>query len=129
MEWMAMPFGLCNAPVTFHRMRNNILHDSLHMFGIVYLDDGCIFGRTLEEHMEHLHLVLQRFKEEGIKLRLKKCFFGLQEIEYLGYTVSGGKLSVSTKKVEDVKDWPVPKTQREVRIFVNFCKELCAVHA
>jgi hypothetical protein len=39
-----------------------------------------------------------------LKLRLKKCFFGLQEIEYLGYTVSAGKISVSTKKVEAVAD-------------------------
>eukprot|EP00961_Rhodomonas_salina_P113788 1530209-Rhodomonas_salina.1 len=34
-------------------------------------------------------------------------------MEYLGYTVSAGKISVSTKKVEAVADWPVPKTQKE----------------
>jgi hypothetical protein len=45
-------------------------------------------------------LVLQRLKKEGLKLRLKKCFFGLQEMEYLGYIVSTGKISVSIKKVE-----------------------------
>jgi hypothetical protein len=68
-----------------------------------------------------MRLVLQRFKEEGLKLRLKKCFFGLQEMEYLGFTVSTGKISVSTKKVEAVADWPVPTTQKEVRSFVEFC--------
>jgi hypothetical protein len=71
--------------------------------------------------MEHLRLVLQRFKEEGLKLRLKKCFFGLQEMEYLGYNMSAGKISVSTKKVEAVADWLVPKTQKEVCSFVQFC--------
>jgi hypothetical protein len=35
--------------------------------------------------MEHLRPVLQRFKEEGLQLRLKKCFFGLREMEYLAY--------------------------------------------
>jgi hypothetical protein len=29
-------------------------------------------------------------------------------MEYLGYIVFGGKLSVSTKKVHVVKEWPVP---------------------
>jgi hypothetical protein len=48
--------------------------------------------------MEHLHLVLQRFKEEGLKLRLKKFVFGLQEMEYLGYI--GKSATASTFFVE-----------------------------
>jgi hypothetical protein len=43
-------------------------------------------------------------------------------MEYLSYTVSAGKISVSTKTVEAVAYWPVPKTQKEVRSFVQFCK-------
>jgi hypothetical protein len=70
MEWVAMPFGLCNAPATFKRMMNGILRDFLHKFVTVYLDDVCVYSRTLEEHQEHLRLALQRLKEEGLKLRL-----------------------------------------------------------
>jgi hypothetical protein len=99
MEWVAMPFGLCNAPPTFQRLMNGILRVFLHKFVTVYLDDVCIYNRTLIEHMEHLRLVLQRFKEESLKLRLKKCFFGLRhDMEYLAYIVSVGSISVSTKK-------------------------------
>jgi hypothetical protein len=72
MEWVAMPFGLCNAPATFERMINDILRDFLQKFVTVYLDDVCTYRRTLEEHLEHLRLVLHRLKEEGLKLRLKK---------------------------------------------------------
>jgi hypothetical protein len=88
MEWIAMPFNLCNAPFTFERMMNDIPREFLHKFASVYLDDVCVFNRTLDEHLEHLRLVLQRFKEEGFNLRLKKCFFGFHEMEYLGCTVS-----------------------------------------
>jgi hypothetical protein len=120
MEWIAMPFGLCNAPATFQWMMKDILRDFLHNFVTVYLDEVCIYSRTLEEHLEHLRLVLQRFKEEGLQLRLKKSFFGLHEMKYMA-TVSAGQISVSTKKVEAVADWPLPTTQKEVRSFVQFC--------
>jgi hypothetical protein len=89
MEWVAMPFGLCNAQSIVQRMMNDILRDFSHKFVTVYLDDVFISSRTLEEHLEHPRMVLQRFnKEEGLKLRLKKCFFGIHEMECLGYTVS-----------------------------------------
>jgi hypothetical protein len=60
-----MPFGLCNAPATFQRLMNDILRDFLHKFVIVYLDDVCVFSRTVDGHMEHMRMVLQRFKAEG----------------------------------------------------------------
>jgi hypothetical protein len=78
MEWVAMPFGLCNAPATLHRMMSDILRGFFQKFVTVYLDDVYIFSRTMKEHLEHLRLVLQRFKEEGLKLRLKKYFFDIQ---------------------------------------------------
>jgi hypothetical protein len=106
-------------------MMNDILRDFLHMFVTVYLYLYlylvCIYSRTQEEHLEHLRLVLQRFKEDGLKLRLKTCFFGLQEMEYMSYNVSAGKISVSTKKVEAGAAWPVPKAEKEVRSFVQVC--------
>jgi hypothetical protein len=72
-----MAFGLCNAPSTFQRMTNGILRDFLHKFVTLYLDDVFVYNRTREDHMEHMRLVLQRFNEEGLKLRVTKCFFGL----------------------------------------------------
>jgi hypothetical protein len=102
-------------------MVNYILHDFLHKFVTVYIDGVRIYNCTLDENLEHMRMAHERFKDEGLKLRLKKCFFGLQEMEYFGYIVSDGKIFVSTKKVEAVADWPVPTTQEEDRSFVKFC--------
>jgi hypothetical protein len=81
MEWVTIPFGLCNAPAMFQWMTNDILRDFLHEFVTFYLGDVNVGIHTLEEQVEHMRLVLQRFKEEGVKSCLKKCFFGLHETE------------------------------------------------
>jgi hypothetical protein len=106
MEWVAMPFGMWNSPLTFHRMTNDVIRDFLHKFVTIYLDDVYVYNRTVGEHLEHLRRVLWRFKEEGLKLRLKKCFFDLYEMECLGYTMSG----VKTKKFKAVEVSPVTTT-------------------
>jgi hypothetical protein len=59
-------------------MMNDILCEFLPKFVTVYLDVICVYNRTLEEYLEHFRVVLQRFKEEGLKLRLKECFFGFK---------------------------------------------------
>jgi hypothetical protein len=58
-------------------MMIDIVRVFLHKFVTVYLDAVLVYNRTLDERFEHPRLVLQRFNEEGLKLRLKKCFFGL----------------------------------------------------
>jgi hypothetical protein len=101
-------------------MMNITQRDVLHKVVTFYLNDVCVYMRMVDEHLEYLRLVLQRFKEEGLKLRLEKCFFGFQELDYLGYNVSAGRISVSTKRVEPVAEWHVPTTQKKVRQLCNF---------
>jgi hypothetical protein len=55
MEWVAMPLGMCNSLATFERMMNNIMCDVLHKFVTIYLDNVCVYSRTLKELlMEYL---------------------------------------------------------------------------
>ena len=53
-----MPFGLCNAAQTFQRFIDEVLH-GFH-FCYSYINNLLIASTTLEEHLEHLRLVLER---------------------------------------------------------------------
>jgi len=59
-EYTIMPFGLCNAPGTFQHYMNDIFHEFLDKFLIIYLDDMLIYSDTLAEHCAHVCLVLER---------------------------------------------------------------------
>ncbi len=119
-EWTVMPFGLTNAPATFSRLMATLLRPYLDRFVVVYLDDICIFSNTVDEHIQHVRMVLEILKREGLCAKLSKCSFFQPTIEYLGHTIGNGKLTADTKKLGQVHDWPEPHTVQELQSFLGF---------
>ena len=66
-EYHVMPFGLTNAPVVFQHMMNDIFHEYLDQFMVVYLDDILIYSPDLDTHelLEMGHLVRSATTECG----------------------------------------------------------------
>jgi len=62
-----MPFGLSNAPASFCRLTQIILHDLPYVCCIRYLDDIIVFGETPEQLMDNLDIVFTCLKEKGLK--------------------------------------------------------------
>ena len=52
-----MPFGLCNALVTFQWLMQNCLGELNLIYCLIYLDDLIVFLQTVEEHLHQLHVV------------------------------------------------------------------------
>ena len=121
LEFMVMSFGLCNAPATFSRLMNHVLEPYLNKFVLVYLDDICIYSSSLDEHLEHLRLVLELLRKHKLHIKLSKCTWAQRETEYLGVIAGNGCLRPSPDKLAAVQNWPIPKTQRDVKSFVAFC--------
>ncbi|XP_063813504.1 uncharacterized protein LOC135052435, partial [Pseudophryne corroboree] len=88
-------------------------------FAQAYLDDIAVFSRTWEEHLGHVGLVLERIRWAGLTIRADKCQMGMTEVQYLGHRVGGGKVKPEPAKVEAIRDWPRPTTQRQVLAFLG----------
>ena len=55
----------------------------------VYLDDIVIYGDTWKQHMENLQ-VMEKLKQAGLTIKLKKCRFGAESCIYLGHKIGNG---------------------------------------
>ena len=87
-EWCRILMGHRNAPAEFQRYMEGCLEDLRDECCAPYLDDVIIFSKSFDEHIKHVRKVLRRLKENGIKLKAKKCDLFKKEVKYLGWIVS-----------------------------------------
>lgn len=74
-QFKAVPFGLTNAPSTFQCVMDQVLQPFLRKLVVVFLDDILIYSNSLEEHMEHIQLVLNTLRQHQLYLKQSKCSF------------------------------------------------------
>ncbi|KAG6511193.1 hypothetical protein ZIOFF_029248 [Zingiber officinale] len=92
-EWLVMPFGLKNAPAIFQRKMDNCFRGT-EKFIAVYIDDILVFSETEEEHREHLKVLLNICRRNGLILSPTKMKIGSPTIEFLGATIGNSKIKL-----------------------------------
>ena len=114
-----MPFELCNAPASFQRLMEALLHRLTWKLCLVYIDDELIFSKTFDEHLQHIATVLERFGKANIKLKPSTCYFAQTTVKYLGHLVSEDGVRPDPDKIAAVNEFPVPKHVKGVRSFIG----------
>jgi hypothetical protein len=109
-------------------LMNGVFHEYLDKFIQVFIDDILIYSRTMEEHDEHLRLVLQCLRENKLYGKLSKCSFYQSKIHYLGHVISDEGIIMDPTKVEAIMEWPAPTNVPEVRSFMGLAGILSTVH-
>jgi hypothetical protein len=59
-EYLVLSFGLMNTLAHFVYLMNSIFMPELDKFVVVFIDDILVYSKSMEEHEEHLQIVLQR---------------------------------------------------------------------
>ena len=124
-EFLVMPFGLCNVPLTFTTLMNTIFREEMNDFVIVYIDDILVYSKTAEEHARHLEAMLGRLRDNKLYANREKSDFVHQEIEFLGHVVTKDGIKPNMKKVKAIQEWKQPSTQKGLRSFLGLANYYC----
>ena len=104
-QWTVVPFGLKQAPSIFQRHMDDTFKD-LFKICCIYVDDILIFSKTEEQHIRDVLKVLQRCKDIGIILSIKKAVIGQTRIKYLGLEIEEGIKIMQPNIITKIQDFP-----------------------
>ncbi|GKD78749.1 reverse transcriptase domain-containing protein [Tanacetum coccineum] len=114
-----MPFGLCNAPVTFQRCMTTIFHDTCKDFMEVFMDDFSMFKNSFGTCLRNLSKMLARCEETNLVLNWEKCHFMVKEGIVLGHKISKAGIEVDKAKVDVMASLPYPTNVKGIRSFLG----------
>ena len=118
-EYTILPFGLSNAPSAFMRFIHHVLKEHLDHGVQAYFDDILIHTATQHEMNQLVSKVLRKLKENSLFAKLEKCLFDVPLVEYLGYSISADGIRPTESKVTAIRDWPTPKSVKQVQSFLG----------
>ncbi len=116
-EWLHLPMGLRNAPLTFQKMVNSLFLGFIGNGVFSYLDDLIIISKDLDLHK--LDLVFTKLEEACLKAKLSECDFLKSRIEFLGHVVDGEGIHTIDSKINTVKHFPTPQNVENVSSFIG----------
>lgn len=86
---------------------------------MIYVDDAIIPAETEEENIDVLKEVLKVAAENGIQFNWEKSQFLKNEVDYLGYVISGGCYRISLTKIRAVQHYREPSNVKELQRFLG----------
>ncbi len=66
--------------------------------------------------MMKVHTVLERMNKVGMAMKLEKCKFARNEIEWLGYKITQSGITPVESKLDSIQKQKTPKTLKKIKI-------------
>ncbi|CAK1602520.1 unnamed protein product [Parnassius mnemosyne] len=122
-----VPFGIKCIPENFQKIMEETLSGLPST--AVFADDICVTGKDKTTHLANLRAVLERLKQNGLRINFNKCQFFQDCVTYLGYKIDKDGLHTDSNKIKAIMAAPSPTNVTQLKSFmglVNFYSKFCS---
>ena len=120
-DWTRVVQGLIEAPYTFASLMNRLFIDIRGTKTSYFFDDIVILGKSFDEHLQNIDIVLGRIRNSKLRLQRHKCTFAERSIKFLGYRISEGNVQPDADKLRDITQIPKPSPIEQLQSFIGKC--------
>ena len=121
-QWTRLPMGSIVAQDVFQRKLDAIYLSIPGVLGIT--DDMIIYGKTNQEHDQHLVSFLEVCRKNTLTLNPDKMQFRLPQVSFFGHQWNARGLSPDPKKIAAVKRMELPQDVETMRSFLGLVNYL-----
>lgn len=119
-QFKVLPFGLVNSVAEFQKIIDKVLGPNILQFAAVYVDDIHIMSTSFEEHIYHLQMILNKFKEFNVTINMDKSQFFRSQVTFLGHIISEKGITMDPDKIQTIKNFQPPKNKKQIQSFLGF---------
>ena len=83
-------------------------------FIVIYLNDILVYFKLKKDYYAHIKIVIKRLRKHKLYIKLNKCFFNIEEIEFLKFIVNIIRVKPDFNKILIIKKWLKPELFYEV---------------
>ncbi len=118
-QYKRLPMGLANSPMIFQQIQDSIYESELKQkFFKIYIDDAHVFSPDMDSHLVHLEKVFKATAESGNRFNIDKVKLCRNNLDLLGFQVTGDGLLPCEDKVAAMTAIPTPYDKKSAKRFV-----------
>ena len=84
-----------------------------------FVDNIVVWSPDLDSHKQDLANIFSKLMEHGLQLKLSKCSFFQKRIEFLGFIIEDGKISIDKSKLEAIANFAHPTNRQSLQRFLG----------
>lgn len=115
-KFKRLPYGVSCAPEVFYNRFRSIF--SFNNVG-TYIDDIILWGKNQKEHDETLRKVLIAAREHGVKFKLTKCQFSVNETNFMGHVINEHGITIDENRLKAITEIPSPTCKKDVQRLIG----------